>query len=189
MEEQIKWETDLRPALQRARSEERPILLIFFHLGCIGCQQMDAVTFPTTYVIRFIEKRMVPVRLAWNEGPLATDFNVKWTPTLIILDRHGKEHHRTVGFLSAEELIPSLLLGLAKVDFDEERYEEALLHLAELLSAYPQSNASPEAIYFQGVCRYKKKPDPTLLKKTYERLKARYPSSPWTKRAYPYSLL
>ncbi len=150
---------------------------------------MDAVTYPNEKVIEFIQKQMIPLRVAFDAKPLSTDFNVKWTPTLITLDAKGKEHQRTVGFLPPEELIPSLLLGIAKSYFNQERFNEALSHLDKLLADYPKSDAAPEAIYLRGVCRYKSTHDPKPLKGAYEQLQANYPSSEWTKRAYPYRLL
>jgi hypothetical protein len=150
---------------------------------------MDAVTYPERAVIEFMEKNLIPVRVAFNARPLATEFNVKWTPTLITLDSQGKEHHRTLGFLSAEELIPSLLLGMAKVHFDLDEWEKALKILNAVLQEYPNSEAAPEAAYLRGVSTYKKTHDAASLKGAYEFLKDRYPSSEWTKRAYPYRLL
>jgi len=150
---------------------------------------MDAVTYPDPRVIDFIEKKMIPVRVAFDAQPLAADFNVKWTPTLITLDIHGKEHHRTLGFLSPEELIPSLLLGKAKCHFDLDETQEALNPLDAILQNYPQSEAAPEAVYLRGVSTYKNTHNAAPLKEAYEMLKERYPSSQWTKRAYPYRLL
>ena len=150
---------------------------------------MDAVTYPNDKLIEFIQKHMIPLRVAFDAKPLAADFNVKWTPTLITLDANGKEHQRTVGFLLPEELIPSLLLGIAKSYFNQERFNEALSNLDKLLADYPKSDAAPEAIYLRGVCRYKSTHDPKPLKGAYEQLQANYPSSEWTKRAYPYRLL
>ncbi len=84
----------------------------------MGCQQMDAVTYPNAAVIEYIEQNLVPLKVPHDQQPLAGDFNVKWTPTLVVLDQEGKEHHRTVGFLDPEEFIPSLLLGIGITHFD-----------------------------------------------------------------------
>jgi tetratricopeptide (TPR) repeat protein len=150
---------------------------------------MDAVTYPNENVIEFIQRNMIPLRVAFDAQPLATDFNLKWTPTLIALDADGKEHQRTVGFLPPEELIPSLLLGIAKSYFDRERFSEALSTLDKLIKDYPNSDSVPEALYLQGVSKYKSTHNPKPLKEAYEQLQAKYPSSEWTKRAYPYRLL
>ncbi len=150
---------------------------------------MDAVTYPNDRVAEFIQGQMIPLRVPFDDKPLSVDFNVKWTPTLIVLDPEGKEHHRTVGFLAPEELIPSLLLGNAKSDFDQGQFKEALSRLDKVLADYPKSDSAAEAIYFQGVSKYKNTHDAKPLKEAYEQLQARYPSSEWTKRAYPYRLL
>lgn len=150
---------------------------------------MDAVTYPNTEVINFIEKNMIALRIPSDNEKLMKQFNVKWTPALITLDSDGNEHHRTVGFLPPEELIPSLLLGMAKGYFETERFAEALKQLRTLLDVYPKSDAAPEATFVQGVCKYKDTHNPQPLKEAYEQLNATYPASEWTKRAYPYRLL
>jgi len=150
---------------------------------------MGAVTYPDERVVTFILENLIPLQVKSDGQPLATDFNVKWTPTLVTLDSDGKEHHRTVGFLPPEELVPSLLLGIAKCHFDRERYEEALKALSRLLESYPKSDAAPEAIFLRGVSLYKSTHNPKPLKEAYEKLQAEYPSSEWTKRAYPYRLI
>ncbi len=150
---------------------------------------MDAVTYPMPDVIEFIEQNVIPLRVAADAKPLSKDFNIKWTPTLIILSADGQEHYRTTGFFAPEELIPSVLLGMAKASFDNDRFTEALSALNTLLEKYPKSAAAPEGVYLNGVCRYKSSKDPKPLKEAYEQLQAEYSDSVWTKRAYPYRLL
>jgi TolA-binding protein len=150
---------------------------------------MGAVTYPNPKVAEFIMKNLVPVQVQSDAQPISTDFGIKWTPTLIVLDPAGKEHHRIVGFLSPEELIPALLLGTAKTHFDRERLSDALSTLETLLKEYPNSDAAPEAVYLRGVAKYKDTHDPKPLKGAYEKLQSQYPSSEWTKRAYPYRLI
>ncbi|MEE8328760.1 MAG: tetratricopeptide repeat protein [Thermodesulfovibrionia bacterium] len=150
---------------------------------------MDAVTYPDTKVINFINQHMIPLQVQYDTRPMAENFNIKWTPTIVMLDINGKEHYRTVGFLSPEELIPSLFLGISKSYFDTDKFDNALVYLDNLLTEYPKSDFAPEAIYLQGVCRYKNTHDPKPLKEAYEQLKAKHPSNEWTKRAYPYRLI
>ena len=150
---------------------------------------MDTVTYPQQSVVAFIEHNFVPLRVGSDTQPLASDFAVTWTPTLVILDPQGKEHHRTVGFFDAEALIPSLLLGLGKVEYDSNKFKEALGYLEKLLAEYPESDSAPEAIFLAGVSQYKSTSNPLPLKEAYEQLQKTHPASTWTKRAYPYRLL
>ncbi len=149
---------------------------------------MDAVTYPDARVAEFIEQNLVPVRVRFDD-PLAEEFGLSWTPTLVTLDPQGKEHQRTVGFLAPEELIPSLMLGIAKSHFECEEFDDALSMLDTLIASYPGSAAAPEAVFLRGVAGYKKTHSAQPLKAAYEKLHARYPQSEWAKRAAPYRLL
>lgn len=150
---------------------------------------MDTVTYPEKKVIDTLAARYVPLRIKFDTQPYTTDFNIKWTPTLITLGPDGKEHHRTVGFLGVDELVASLLLGEAKFHFDNDRFEPALKCLEQVISQHGASECAAEALFLTGVCQYKNTHDPKPLKAAYERLAATFPNSEWTKRAYPYRLL
>lgn len=150
---------------------------------------MDAVTYPEKKVIDFISDYLIPLRVAFDAQPMAKDFRINWTPTLVILDPEGKEHYRSVGFLPADELIPSLLLGLAKVHFELDQFPETLLNLDRLIGDFPKSIAAPEAIFLRGVTGYKSTHEAKPLKRAYEKLQAQYPSSEWAQKASPYRLL
>jgi len=114
---------------------------------------------------RLYQSNVIPIRLPHDHKPLAEQFQIKWTPALVTLDTDGKEHHRTVGFLSPEELIPSLLLGKAKIDFDHEDFAKALVTLEDLLKDYPKSAAAPEAIFLRGVCGTRARTIPKLSRR------------------------
>jgi TolA-binding protein len=150
---------------------------------------MDAVTYSENKVIEFINQQVVPLRLAFDSQQLAADFKIKWTPVLVILDQEGSAHQQTLGFFPSEELIPSMMLGIAKVHFDHDQYDNALATLHTLQADYPKSAAIPEAIYLEGVSRYKQGHEPQTLKEAYEQLQADFPTNEWTQRAYPYRLL
>ena len=150
---------------------------------------MGAVTYPNEKVIEIIEKYMVPIQVLFDSQPLAARFNIQWTPTVITLDEEGKEHHRTIGFLAPEEFIPSLMLGVAKCHFDREKFSKAIPMLEDILKNHQKSEAAPEAVYVRGVALYKSTHKADFLKEILKRLQAEYPSSEWTKRAKPYSLL
>ena len=52
---------------------------------------MDAVTYPDTKVIEFMNNNVVALRVPSNSQPLAGRFNVKWTPVLAVLDQDGQK--------------------------------------------------------------------------------------------------
>ena len=111
---------------------------------------MGAVTYLNERVVEFIERHLVPIQVLLDSQPLATNFNIQWTPILITLDEEGKEHHRTIGFLSPEGFIPSLMLGVAKCHFDRGKFNKAIAMIEGVLKDYTKSDAAPEAVYLRG---------------------------------------
>jgi len=149
---------------------------------------MDAVTYPHTSVQDILAESMVPVRIPFDD-PLSQEYSITWIPALISLDWNGGQHYRTVGFMAPDEMVPSLMLGCAKVYGDLGHFDTAFAAIEKIISNYPESDAAPEALFAEGVYRYKSTQDPAPLKKAYEDLEKQYPHNLWTKRAYPYRLL
>jgi hypothetical protein len=150
---------------------------------------MDTVTYPDQKVAAFIQEEMVPIRVASNAVPLSKDFNIKWTPALMVLDTAGKEHYRTIGFIPPEELTAPLLLGMGKACFDLDELKMGMEDFNRIIESHPQSYYTPEAIYLRGVSLYKDTHEVRHLKEIYRKLHDEYPESLWTSRALPYRLL
>jgi hypothetical protein len=140
-------------------------------------------------VQEYIEKEFVPVKSQcfWDKRTeLMKKFDVAWTPTLIVHDATGKEHHRIVGFVPVNDFLAHLKLGKAKMFFNRFRFAEALDHFTAVIEQHPDAGAVPEAIFFQGVASYWKSHDPKGLRRAYDTLAARFPQSEWARRAQPY---
>ena len=150
---------------------------------------MDAVSYPDAQVTEFINDRLVPLRLPADDPVLGPKFGIKWTPSLLILDSDGKEHSRTLGFFTPDELIPALLLGIGKGHFNRGERGEAMRRFGALLERYPRSFSAPEAVYLNGVSGYIESHDVSNLIRLYDRLSSEYPGSEWAMRADPYRLL
>jgi tetratricopeptide (TPR) repeat protein len=116
-------------------------------------------------------------------------YSVKWTPTIIILEADGDEHHRFIGFLQPEDFIAQMTLGKGKLAFNLDNFDQAIQCFQEILVGYPKTDAAPEAQYYLGVSKYKASHDPKELKLGLEALQRNYPQSEWTKKAQVYSLI
>ena len=149
---------------------------------------MGAVTYPNNQVIQWVSSHFIPVKIDSSQGPdHFKAFNVQWTPTIVIRDHGGDEHHRTTGFLSPENFILQMRLGLAKMAYDQRHFEEGSRAFGQILEAYPETAAAPEALYYSGVCNYLASQDPAHLKRAFEELREKYPKSDWTKKAEVWS--
>jgi len=106
-----------------------------------------------------------------------------------MLDIMGKEHCRAVGFVPAEEMIPLLLLGMAKICLDLDDLDQAMVNFDQVILTYPKSHSAPEAIYLRGVTGYLASHSVEHLKGLHKKLRDEYPQSVWAQRSLPYRLL
>ena len=110
-------------------------------------------------------------------------YAAQWTPTVLELDSEGVERHRIEGFLPADDFLAQLMLGRAKIDFQEKKWDEAAKLFRRVYEELPDTEAAPEALYWVGVTRYKETGDATALKETARAFSSRYADSSWAKKA------
>jgi TolA-binding protein len=139
-------------------------------------------------VIDVVAREFVPVRVHVRDQAdefkrLGARFNAQWTPTILIVDADGTERHRIEGFIPADDFLSQLALGLAKSAFGRGDFPTAQRLFREVRERYPESDAAPEAQYWEGVSRYKETGDATALAETARRFDQRYSTSAWAKKA------
>jgi hypothetical protein len=139
-------------------------------------------------VVQLVDENFVPVRVHVREQKddfkrLGAQYGAQWTPTILMLDSSGEERHRVEGFLPADDFIPQLMLGLARIAFHAGDFALAERRFQEIVDKYPSSDAAPEALYWIGVSRYKATGDPAPLAATAAAFKDRYQTTTWAKKA------
>jgi Tetratricopeptide repeat len=135
-------------------------------------------------VSSFINENFVPLSAHIKEHPVYFHrFDSVWTPSVLILDPKGVERFRLEGYLPKDEFRAQLELGLARVAFMSKNWADAERRYAEVLERYPNSQAAPEALYWEGVSHYKATNDHTVLGQLPEQFKQRYPDSAWALKA------
>lgn len=150
---------------------------------------MDAVAYIDPAVIQFVNETVIPVRIQADDPELGSRYKIKWTPSLLLLDRDGNEQYRTMGFYPPKELIPSILLGLGKAKFNLPDRPAACAYFDRVLNEYSKSSMAPEAVYLNGVSRFIESHDVEHLIRIFDQLAEAYPDSSWLIRASPYRLL
>jgi len=131
-------------------------------------------------VSAFINENFVPLSAHIKEHPVYFHrFDALWTPTVVILDPKGEERFRLEGYLPKDEFRAQLELGLARVAFMSKNWSDAERRYAEVLERYPNSQAAPEALYWEGVSHYKATNDHTVLGQLPEQFQQKYPDSAW----------
>jgi len=115
---------------------------------------MDTVTYPNSRTVEFVKDWMIGLRVdVKSQRDLAMEFQIQYTPTVIILDGDRKEHHRSIGFHAPEDLVPELMAAAAKAQYENKRFRKALALSKKMLTDYPRSTWAAEASKIEAACR------------------------------------
>lgn len=104
---------DLRDDLADAGKSGKALVLVFSMEGCTGCRALEETTLQDKSVRSFLQERYELIRLdllgtlpimgpngeKTTESAFAAELGVFATPTVIVLDRHGKPVKRFSGGL------------------------------------------------------------------------------------------
>lgn len=110
-------------------------------------------------------------------------FDVRWTPTVLVMGPDEREGRRVEGYLPADELLGQLGLGLGFLAVERKDWPTARTEFEHVVEQLPDTSAAPEAMYWAGVAKYNGSHDATALKELGREFKERYTDTAWAKRA------
>ncbi|MEQ1822896.1 MAG: thioredoxin family protein [Fimbriimonadaceae bacterium] len=103
-EKPLSFSHDFAEAEKRARKEGKPLFVDFETSWCGPCKSMDEWVYTAKAVVE-AAREIVSVKVDGDEHrDLVKRFKVGAYPTLILIDKSGKEIRRAVGYRSIEEM-------------------------------------------------------------------------------------
>ncbi|MBI5189889.1 MAG: thioredoxin fold domain-containing protein [Nitrospirae bacterium] len=180
----INWLEGLDLAYSVSSQSHKPVLAFFHYEHCTGCKKTIANTLPKMSVIDYVSDNYVPVMLETTQkADDAELYGIEWTPTFVVMDDHGKEAYRWVGYLPEDDFMGHLNMALATYALKKKDYLNAERLFDEIVLKFPLTEFAPQAAYYLGVVKYRATGDVNCLSKAYIDLKVSYPDSPWTVKA------
>jgi len=103
----IAWSQFSDRALAEARDAGRPVLIDFQAVWCIPCREMERTTFRDPEVVE-AAREFAALKADVSEeddgtAALMSRFGVPGVPTYVLLDGHGEERRRFVGYVAAPD--------------------------------------------------------------------------------------
>jgi thiol:disulfide interchange protein len=124
------WMENLDKALEKAKAENKPVLVEFTGSDwCPPCKMMRKNVFSKKEFVTAASKKWILVEidlpkknpeLAKKNQPLAEKFKIEGVPTVILLDKNGKEFNRFFAsqFRTVDAFLKNLDKQLEKKDLD-----------------------------------------------------------------------
>lgn len=98
---EIAWETDFEAATQRAKAENKPLMVSFSSHSCGYCRQMAVDVFANQNIVGNSDK-FVAVHIQTEDQPQVTaDFGVSALPVVSFVKPGGEEVLRVAGYVEA----------------------------------------------------------------------------------------
>lgn len=109
----VQWHAYSRDLLEKARVQQKPVIIDFYAEWCKPCVQLDKITFHDPEIVRQSEENLVMVKIDLTRRgdpaheKLLAEYEVKGVPTVVFLDRKGRERRdlRLVDFLPADQFM------------------------------------------------------------------------------------
>jgi thiol-disulfide isomerase/thioredoxin len=93
-------------ALEKAKEQQKVVLVDFFTTWCGPCKRLDATTWKDERVVAWLAERSVALKIdAEEQELLATDYRIKSYPTLLFVRPDGSELGRVIGYRSADQFL------------------------------------------------------------------------------------
>ena len=141
------------------------------------------MTYPDPDVRAAIDARFVPLRLdLYRDRAVVRPLNVIWTPTLLLADRRGTVHYRSVNFLPPADFLDLLDVGEANTRLRWAEYDHAIALLAAVTERNPNGPLAPEALYWRGIATYLKTRSNDQMYAVWDEIRDRFPDSIWARR-------
>jgi hypothetical protein len=141
------------------------------------------VTYPDARVQTAIADRFVPLRLdLFKDRNAVRPLNVIWTPTLLIADRRGVVHYRSVNYLPPVDFLDMLDIGEANARLRWAEYDRAIELVANVTKRQPDGVFAAEAIYWRGIATYLKTHDNDQMYRIWQEILDRFPETVWARR-------
>jgi thiol:disulfide interchange protein DsbD len=107
----VAWKPYSNEILQEAQKLKKPVIIDFYATWCTPCRELEEVTFHDAAIVKETEKDFVMVKVDVTKGgnsfyeQLLQRYGVKGVPTIVFVDRDGKERAdlRLVDYLPPDQ--------------------------------------------------------------------------------------
>jgi len=104
----LQYEHDFNKALQKAKHQNKEIMMMYSAVWCPECNYMKDVVFKNKKVSDYIQKHFIVLTLDIQKDKLPKGFNYIGIPTFFFIDKSAKQKHKIIGGDRADRFLKKL---------------------------------------------------------------------------------
>ncbi len=109
------WLNSYEAGLEKAKQENKPVLLYFWATWCKYCRQMNEEVYPDPEVNSLLRERFVLVAVNIDKNKeVAQKYGVQYPPAEVFVDAEGRVITSIFGFAPKDYLLQHMRAALAK---------------------------------------------------------------------------
>lgn len=102
--EEMKYETNYELALQKAKKENKDLMMLVTSKSCPWCRKLERQTLSKEDINSLIQKSYVPLNVDQDLKNYPKNLEVKYVPTVYFIDsKNGKLIEKVVGYKNKKE--------------------------------------------------------------------------------------
>ncbi|WP_148154634.1 thioredoxin family protein [Sulfurovum sp. NBC37-1] len=105
---ELPFEHDFHTALQKAKSQNKEVMMMYSATWCPECNYMKEVVFKNKEVAEYIQKHFIVLSLDIQKDTLPEGFKYIGIPTFFFIDENATEKDRIVGGDKADKFLKNL---------------------------------------------------------------------------------
>jgi len=105
---ELQYEHNFNTALQKAKHQNKEIMMMYSAVWCPECNYMKNVVFKNKKVLDYIQKHFIVLALDIQKDKLPKGFNYIGIPTFFFIDKNAKQRHKIIGGDRADRFLKKL---------------------------------------------------------------------------------
>ena len=108
MANELHYEHNFNKALNKAKSQNKELMMIYSAPWCPECNYMKDVVFKDKKVLNYIQKHFIVLNLNIQKDKLPKGFEYPGIPTFFFIDKNAKQKAKIVGGNKADKFLKQL---------------------------------------------------------------------------------
>lgn len=104
----LEYEHDFKQALQKAKHQNKEVMMMYSAVWCPECNYMKEVVFKDKDVANYMQKHFVVVTLDIQKDKLPKGFDYDGIPVFFFIDKNAKQKDKIIGGNKARKFLKKL---------------------------------------------------------------------------------